>query len=246
MAVDEIRATFPQATVLVGRLGGPTFDFLTPNPPDGQVAGSGFFMVTVGESGDQFSTSSVRFFGGTPQEAVGTKDHAGAGARFENGIFTAVFEGTMTIEGKVLTSPSNAPAIAVAIFNYTNGAFALSSAFAFPKGAGSKGKLSRPRVVRVADKYVLADTVWDSIDVGGTIVQAKQGADVALVGFDGTGKGLWSRVYGGAGDDESYELTNDQVFLYWTGHSASSIDFGNGALKTSAVDGEAWATEIHL
>lgn len=234
----------------VGRLAGPSFDFITPNPPDGQINGSGFFMASMTvDNGGFVLTDWVKLFGGVPQEAVGTTDHPGAGARYANGIFTAVFEGTMTIGGKTLTAPSNAPAIAVAFLTLGSSGPVATAAFAFPKGPASKGKLSRPRVVKLdADKYVLADTVWDTIDVGGTIVSAKNGADVSLVGFNGLGQVQWSRVYGGAGDDESYEITTPVLsnVILWTGHSSASIDFGNGPLTTTAVDGEAWATRIDL
>lgn len=253
VAIDKIVSVSSSGDwIVVGRLAGPTFDFLAPNPPDGQAAGSGYFMAKFKDNG-QLVTQWVKVFGGAPQEAIGAVDRPGTGARASaetssEVIFTSVFEGTMSFEGTTLTAPSNAPAIAVAIYSDNSGALTFKNAFAFPKGPASKGKLSRPRVRRLAfDKYLLVDTVWDSIDVGGVKALAKQGADVAMVGFDGKGVGQWARVYGGPGDDESYEATvSSGTAVFWTGHSASSIEFGNGPLTTTAVDGEAWATRIDL
>ena len=86
--------------------------------------------------------------------------------------------------------------------------------------------------------------------VGGVKLQAQQGADVYVARFDATGKGLWGRVYGGAGDDEAFLVLNksgtvDDVTVL-SGHSMQSIDFGNGPLTTSAVEGEAWVTRLSL
>lgn len=249
IAIDAIEPSLVvyDDLLVVGRLTGPTFDFEINDPNLGDVTGSGFFLHHVKRNTPTYNFDWAMVIGGTPLSMPGGVEEPGTGARVNNGVVTLSFEGTLTIGNKTLTAPSNAPATAVLIFKNLSNKYSLAAAFAFAKGPSAKGKANRPRVIRTApNNYVLADTVWDTLDVNGTVLTAKQGADVALVTFDESGAVLSTRLYGGPGDDESYELTATAniASVFWTGHSTTSIDFGNGPLTTSAVDGEGWAVEL--
>ncbi|CAN5816709.1 hypothetical protein BH09MYX1_BH09MYX1_40190 [soil metagenome] len=249
IAIDAIEPSLTNSDDLfmVGRLTGPTFDFEINDPQLGDVTGSGFFLHAAKRNAPTFDFDWAMVIGGIPQTMPGTIEEPGTGARVRDGVVTLSFEGTLTIGNKTLTAPSNAPATAVLIFKKVSNKYSLAAAFAFGKGPIAKGKFNRPRVLRLSSNtYILADTVWDTLDVNGTVLTAKQAADVALVTFDESGTVLATRMYGGPGDDESYELTSTPSLtsVFWTGHSMSSIDFGNGPLTTTASDGEGWAVEL--
>ena len=247
IAVDILRAVDATTYYVAGRLAGPSFDF-----KDGKtVAGAGMFLSKM--TAGTIVATWVTLFGGVPQEdpSLGAGDHFGAGARFDPGtkVYVTTFEGTSDFGTGPQTSPAGVPSVAVALMDLTTGK--ATKTFVFPKGPGSHGRISRPSVAMLKNgDFLLFDTLWDTVDVGGVKLQAQQGADVYVARFDATGKGLWGRVYGGAGDDEAFLVLNksgtvDDVTVL-SGHSMQSIDFGNGPLTTSAVEGEAWVTRLSL
>lgn len=255
IAIDILRALDPNGVdtshyYVAGRLSGPSFDFKDGNV----VTGSGMFLakVTMSLQPGTIVADWVTLFGGVPQEdpALGKGDHFGAGARFDapSKVYVTTFEGTADFGTGPQTSPAGVPSVAVAVMDLTTGK--ATKTFVFPKGPASHGKISRPSVAKLKNgDFLLFDTLWDTVDVGGVKLQAQQGADVYVARFDATGKGLWGRVYGGPGDDEAYLVMDawsvDDVPVL-SGHSMQSIDFGNGPLTTSAVEGEAWVTRLTL
>ena len=243
-AVASIPDNNPQL-VFAGRMAGPfAFDVNAPETP-----GTGYVVWSLDAT--TLAVKWVRVLGGTPLQDVSLGPTTAEATSFRavpgpgtDAAFTLPFEGTLNLGTKTLTAPAGAQATAVISFDGTG---AVNLAWMFPKGPASSGKLSRPSAVRMTvNSYVLLDTVWDTMQIGVTTVTATAGSDVVLAEFDASGNLTSYRLYGGPGDDEAYRVTgalvpNDYLIL---GHSTQSIDFGNGALTTSAVEGEIWVARV--
>ncbi len=246
VAVDAVSAAAPSTVIVVaGRMAGP-FDF-----GSGPVSGDGYFIVGLNPS--DLSVAWTKVLGGTPIQSVSAGATAAegtsiriVGASQPAFVVTVPFSGTLNLGNTQLVGPAQGEATAVFGMD-TAGNVTWSKAF--KKGPASAGKLSRPSVmtyvVQSTLHYRLFDTVWDSIDFGGQVVQANAGADVVVADLDDQGNLLSTRVYGGPGDDEAYRIRgstlNDCLVV---GHSAKSIDFGNGALATTANEGETWVARL--
>ena len=251
LAVDSVRGDTSSRYCLGGRLSG-SFDL---GSDAGPVNGNGFFIADFVPA--LTALQWIKVFGGTPLYAVGSAAPEGTGIRLwynvEDGsvVFTFPFTGSVDFgNNQTFTAPSGGQATAMGVID-ASGAVTLVKVFG--KGTGSAGKPSRPSAYPLWDSqdktigYRLFDTVWDTIDLGGTTATSTAGADVVIADFDSSGKLTSYRVYGGPGDDEAYRITselpslNDYVII---GHSMQSIDFGNGSLSTSAAEGEAWVARI--
>lgn len=251
IAIDAVFDHLSAGVFVVGRLAGPTFNFKKLSDPDaGVVTGSGFFMARFEKSA--LDVQSVTVFGGTPIEPVSLRDadhrHASISVDSLSGprVLVAPFENSIDFGTGPLSAPSNGHAIGLARLNST---FGVIGAVAFPKGPASKGKLSRPAVTRVSSSssvFIIADTFWDTVDVGGIQLTAKQGADVFVAAYDfASGKGLWGRVYGGPGDDFVYSISGSgSGDFVLAGHSETSIDLGNGPLVAPTSAGETWIARL--
>ena len=70
---------------------------------------------------------------------------------------------------------------------------------------------------------------------GGTDLTAAGGYDIFVARFDADGVHMWSKRYGGAGDDVARGLAADSVGgIVVTGGFQSAIDFGGDALTSAA------------
>jgi len=254
-AVDCVRG-YASTYYIMGRMDGPSFDF---GADSGATSGSGYFIAQYVPT---FTTVQwVRVFGGTPLFAasIGGEAPESASIRgafdspFTSGTdltFTVPFTGTIDFgNGKQFSAPQSGQATALAVIDATGN---VTFAKAFNKGPSSANKTSRPSAYRVLDSnlqpvgFRLFDTVWDTIDLGGTTVTATAGADVVIADFDLNGNLTSYRMYGGPGDDEAYRIFiegsgGDYAIL---GHSMQTINFGNGALATTASEGEVWVARM--
>ncbi len=83
-----------------------------------------------------------------------------------------------------------------------------------------------------------------SIDFGGGTLTSAGDADIFLVKYDGTGKHLWSKRFGGTGEDEGGSVVVDKTGnVILVGEAKSSLDFGGGAL-TNAGGWDGFATKL--
>lgn len=244
IAIDAVKEQPGKGVVIAGRLGEPGFNFKQASDPDaGVAAGTGFFMVRFEPT--NLLTTTVKVFGGTPIEPVSIRagDHRRANVQIVGNFtpkwYVAPFEGTIDF-GTGPLSAGSGQAIGIARF-VDDATLAVTNAFAFVKGPASKGKLSRPAIAATSTTLYVADTFWDTVDVGGLKLTASQAGDVFVAAYDlSTGKGLWGRVYGGPGEDYVYSIALSGADVTIVGHSDKSIDFGNGALTASQPDGESW------
>jgi len=86
-------------------------------------------------------------------------------------------------------------------------------------------------------------TGWFSnpkIDFGGGALKNAGDRDIFLAKFDSNGNHIWSKRFGGSGDDKGYSVSVDRLGVdssgnvYITGYfNSSTIDFGGGALTNA-------------
>jgi hypothetical protein len=231
---------------IAGRYKGP-FDF-----GGGAVSGAGHFLARY--NADDLSLTWLKTFGGEVLVERGPSDGlATVGVRllWEAGslLLSVPYAGEINFGNRALPpAPSGAHAVGVARLEPATGAALMSASF--PKGPASAGKFSRPTVRYLGDqRFAIFDTVWDTVEIGGTVVRARQGADAYLATFDSTGRALRTRVFDGAGEERALWLgrASDNGDFYLLGHSSNAIDLGNGPLLISREkpeEGQVWIARV--
>jgi hypothetical protein len=246
VAVDSIIAPFGPPTLsnpifVAGRMDGPSFNF-----GGGVVNGSGFFLAKY--KGDLSALEWVKVFGGTPlfpasmgpstPKQIGPQMILAPGGNQIALVFP--FKGSVDF-GTGAMQAGNSHGIALASFDATG---MLTGSRVLQKGPAASGKISTPSIEK-GTGYYLVDTVWDTVDLGGAMATAKQGADVytAILGADF--KPTTVRVYGGPGDDYGRFVTATTSMDYIiAGDSQQSIDFGLGPMMTTAQNGQAFLARL--
>jgi hypothetical protein len=84
---------------------------------------------------------------------------------------------------------------------------------------------------------IVAVGIYGTSDFGGGSLTSAGLYDVVLVKYSATGAYLWSRRFGGSGDDAALSLAVDQTTgeTWATGYFANSVDFGGGALTSAGA-----------
>lgn len=104
--------------------------------------------------------------------------------------------------------------------------------------AGVPNELNHVLGVSITDagQVLVSGRFEASIDFGAGPENAADGRDFFVAKYDTDGTLLWSRVFGGAGDDEGKALFDDDGYIIVTGHIADSVDLGGGMLTANGTD----------
>ncbi|MCK5796096.1 MAG: hypothetical protein KAI47_02880 [Deltaproteobacteria bacterium] len=96
--------------------------------------------------------------------------------------------------------------------------------------------LGRELVIDSHGNLILVGTFNSTINVGGGDLSSAGGGDILLAKFTSAGAHVWSKRFGGSGDEYGRAVAiDDQDRLTIAGRFANTIDFGGGPL-TSAGD----------
>ncbi|MCC6525823.1 MAG: hypothetical protein IT373_24460 [Polyangiaceae bacterium] len=102
-------------------------------------------------------------------------------------------------------------------------------------GGGGDAALVAVAVGPDGSSYLAGDYTG-ALAVGGDMHTSQGGHDVFLARLDAAGALVWSRSYGGAGEQHVAAIGAGAEGVYLVGHFAGQIDFGSGALVSAGGD----------
>jgi hypothetical protein len=166
----------------------------------------------------------VKRFGGT-----GDDQPKGLAMDAANNIYiTGYFRNTVDFGGGPLTTAG------------TNGFLAkytAAGAHVWSKRLSSTSGIDVGNAVGVdgSGNVIVAAGIYGTSDFGGGPLTSAGVYDVVLVKYSSTGGHVWSRRFGGSGDDSALSLAVDSVTgeTWATGYFAGSVDFGGGTLTSA-------------
>jgi len=223
--------------------------------------------MAVDDSGNVYITgsfdSSSIDFGGDPLENSGNQDifiakldtdgnHVWSdnfgGDSFDEGEALAVgSDGNVCITGSFNSSPIDFGGDPIEQLGGNSDVFLVKldseGGHAWSKGFGTPGEEDGLTVAVSSDGSVLvagrfADSETGGVDFGGGALQNHGHGDMFVAKFGATGDHLWSKGFGGEGDDTAQSLAltgGGDVYVVGTSLSAA-IDFGDGPLEDATKD----------
>jgi len=228
----------------VRRYGGAGHDFgqAVALAEDGDVVVTGGFTGSVDFGGGPLASAGsydvfvLRLSSGGAhrwsRRGGGTGDDSGAAVAVDlDGAVTmaGTISGAAEVGGGTLTSAGGRD-IVLARYAATSGAHLWSKRFG---GAGFDAP--EDLVADLDGSVVLAGVFANRVTFGGANLDAL-GADVVLARFAASGAHLWSKRFGGSGDDQVSGLAlAPDGDLVVAGQFASTIDFGGGALANAGA-----------
>ena len=100
-------------------------------------------------------------------------------------------------------------------------------------GEGSGHDYANGVVVDGSNNISVAGSFWDSIDLGGGVLNSVEREDAYLAELDPDGNHIWSKSFGGSGDQEALDMAVDSSGdLLVSGRFEETIDFGGGPLTS--------------
>ncbi|MCC6551718.1 MAG: hypothetical protein IT372_01690, partial [Polyangiaceae bacterium] len=106
------------------------------------------------------------------------------------------------------------------------------------KTFGSPGNQRAAAVATDGSSTILVIGSFEgAIDLGGGPLQSAGGDDLFVAKLDGSGNHVWSKRFGGAGDQRGASVALDGAGnAFIAGHFAGSLDLGGGALQSAGGD----------
>lgn len=187
----------------------------------------------VEERWDGHATWSKRF--GDASDDQGGKHVAIDGAG--NVLVTGEFSGGVDLGGGRLESAGSTDVFLAKLDG--DGHHLWSQRF----GGTDRDQSSAVTVDRAGDVLVSGE-FEGGIDFGGVHLDSAGGTDVFLAKLDGSGNHVWSKRFGGEGDDYSGGLACDSAGnVYLAGSFEGSADFGGASLQ-SAGEGDVYVAKL--
>ncbi|MCC6556883.1 MAG: hypothetical protein IT372_28345, partial [Polyangiaceae bacterium] len=157
---------------------------------------------------------------GVPRPQVGT----GVAALAQFAVMVGYFQGT--VPGHLSAGGDDA------FLTLTNGSPVWTKTF------GSQGNQRATAVATDGSNEIVVIGYFEgSIDLGGGALQSAGGDDIFVARFDWFGHHVWSKRFGGAGDQRGASVALDgagNAFL--AGYFAGSLDLGGGGLQSAGGD----------
>ena len=186
---------------------------------------------------DIFSDMFLAKFDGDGNHLWSKSFGSGDGSEHPNGlavdsagnvIVVGFFSDSFDFGGGLLTSTSAFDAF-VAKFD-PDGNHIWSNRY----GEGSGHDYANGVVVDGSDNIAVAGSFWDSIDFGGGVLNSVEREDAYLTKLDSAGNHVWSRSFGGSGDQEAEDAALDSSDnLVISGRFEQNIDLGGGQLASA-------------
>jgi hypothetical protein len=184
---------------------------------------SDMFLVKFDSNGNHLWSKK---FGGSGSDAGYSISVDNSGNVYVTGYFTS---STIDFGGGPLTNAGNGD-IFLAKFD-SSGNHLWSKKF----GGSSSDWGNSVSVDSSGNVYITGYFGSSTIDFGGGALTNAGYRDIFLAKFDSNGNHLWSKSFGGSGDDYGYSVSVDSSGnVYITGNfQSSTIDFGGGALTNA-------------
>ena len=96
-------------------------------------------------------------------------------------------------------------------------------------------------VAAAGDDAVIGGGFSSTVDFGGPTLTAQSGEDLFVARLDGSGSHVWSKRYGGSGDQRATGLASRDGAVVIAGENGGSLDFGVG----SVVEGGGFLVKFH-
>jgi hypothetical protein len=138
-------------------------------------------------------------------------------------IFTGLFGGDVDFGGGLISSTGNSIFVCK-----------LDNAGQYVWASSHGNAYTEPSIATdSAGNVVVAGAFTDSVDFGGGPLAGKGGEDAFLARITGAGQHLWSKAFGGAGDERVSAVSVDSAGnAIVTGQFTKEINFGGGPLAS--------------
>jgi hypothetical protein len=149
----------------------------------------------------------------------------------DNVVVTGSFVGTVDFGGGALRTPRVGNDVFVAKYS-ASGAHVWSKRF-----GGTNGDSGTAVAVDSLDDLTVTGGFQGTVDFGGGALSSAGSMDIFVAKYTAGGSHLWSKRFGGTGDDRSLGVAMDDFdgSVVVTGYFPGTVDFGSGPL-TSAGD----------
>jgi fibronectin type III domain protein/beta-propeller repeat-containing protein len=147
-----------------------------------------------------------------------------------NVYVTGYFRGTVDFGGGPISSAPSMASAFLAKYSSTGGHL-----FSKRLSTGSGSDMGTALAVDANDDVVVAGGLYQTSDFGGGPLTSVGGADIFLAKLSSSGTHIWSRRFGGTGDDSAYRVAVDRNSgnPVITGSFLGSVDFGGGTLVSA-------------